>query len=73
MSLLRRTQYEAIRKQQDYYELVATGMAWVLFPNLQFDWEDFHAASILATKAKVRALRNRPNLQESLNASLIPT
>lgn len=68
MSLLRRTQYEALRKQQDYKELVASGMAWVLFPNLQFDWEDFQAASILTTKAKVRALRNRPNLQESLNA-----
>lgn len=69
MSLLRRTQYEAIRKQQDYYDLVASGMAWVLFPNLQFDWEDFYAASALATKAKVQKLRNRstPNFEESLN------
>jgi hypothetical protein len=35
------SQYEAIRTQQEYHELVASGMAWELFPALEATWEEF--------------------------------
>lgn len=37
-------QYEAIRDQYDYHSLVASGMAWELFPSLESTWEQFRAA-----------------------------
>lgn len=61
MSLLNKTQYEAIRSQHGYYSLVRSGYAWEFFPNLQHTWEEFKHAQRLNTAAKVARLRNRKN------------
>lgn len=40
----RKIHYMAIFTQHDYHALVATGMAWEVYPELELTWEKFKAA-----------------------------
>lgn len=33
--------YDLIVSQQDYNDLVKSGMAWEFYPDLEFTWEEF--------------------------------
>lgn len=75
MSTEEENRFEKLQSSYDYHQLVASGMAWEFYPELETSWEAFRKAQVAyfvdIELAKARAAfeaKNQPNLGELPNA-----
>ncbi len=59
MSTEENNRFEKLQSSYDYHQLVASGMAWEFYPELETSWEAFRKAQAAYFEAK-----NQPNLGE---------
>jgi hypothetical protein len=67
------SQYQAIRTQQEYHELVATGMAWELFPGLEATWTEFqqNQQTTLGAPDATQTFDRQTDSQDNLPPNLV--